>query len=63
MQNIKQTKNISLWKVLGVIYNITITAFWLWFIISWVEVCATNLPNNPAIPSTWNFFNVLFEIF
>ena len=64
MQNIrKRTKKISLWKILGIVYNITTMAIWLWFFVSWANVIATNLPNTPETIASWNLFGVLFDIF
>jgi hypothetical protein len=47
---------IAWWQV--AIYA-AVAAFWAWLVISVVDVNITNLPDNPAVPAAWNFFEVL----
>ena len=56
-------KPSRIWVILEVAQTIATIAFLLWFFISWANVIATNLPNNPAVPAAWNLFEIITKLF
>ena len=50
-------------SIFEAVYTIIIVALLLWFVISWANVVATNLPDNPAVPAAWNFFEIVTKLF
>ena len=54
LEEVKTPVNISL-----IIFTVVVVAFWSWIIASVINTNIANMPDNPATPAAWNFFEIV----
>ena len=53
-------KTYNIWKIISIVLWVLTAVFMAWAFISWVEIIAKNLTENPVY-HCWNMFILFFS--
>jgi hypothetical protein len=58
--DVKEVKTTRFISAISTMLTVAAIGVAIWAGISYLEIIATNLPDNQAVPSAWNLFSLIF---